>query len=87
MLSYDRVHWVDDFGMLGDAKINRNRKRGPWGQSEEIEPAEFERAWKAARASPLWPQQVGTAQMARMGSVPVWLTIKGWRPGRAKRCT
>jgi hypothetical protein len=84
-LSYDRVHWVDDFGMLGDAKMNRNRKSGPWGDSKEIESAEFERVWKAARASSTWPQQVATAQMGRMGSVPVWLTIKGWRPPRTKR--
>ena len=82
MLSYDGVHWVDDLGMLGDAQINRNRKSGVWGQSVEIESAEFERVWKAARASPTWRQQVATAQMERMGTVPVWLTIKGWRPGR-----
>jgi hypothetical protein len=83
MLTYDRVHWVDDFGMLGDAQINRNRKQGTWGQSEEIEAAEFDRIWTAARASPLWQRQVATAQMAWMGAVPVWLTIRGWHPGRA----
>jgi hypothetical protein len=82
MLCYDRVHWVDDFGMLGDAKINRNRKEGPWGKSEEIEPAEFERIWMAARSSPTWLQQVATAQMGHKGSEPVWFTIQGWRPGR-----
>ncbi len=82
MLSYDRVHWVDEFGMLGDAKINRNRKQGPWGKSGEIESAEFESIWTAARVSPTWPQQVATAQMGRMGAEPVWLTVKGWRPGR-----
>jgi hypothetical protein len=87
MLSYDRVHWVDEFGMLGDAKINRNRKRGLWGHSEEIESAEFGRVWSAARASPIWPRQVATAQMSQMGAVPVWFTIKGWRPGRTKLCT
>ncbi len=84
MLSFDRVHWVDAFGMLGDAKINRNRKQYLWGTCEEIESAEFERVWTEARASPTWPQQVATAQMGRMGAVPVWLTIKplwaGWRP-------
>src|SRR5262249_8243358 len=73
MLSYDRVHWIDVFGTLADAKINRNRKQGPWGRSEEVEPAEFERVWTAARASPTWPQQVATAQMGRKGAVPVWL--------------
>jgi hypothetical protein len=87
MLCYDRIHWVDDFGMLGDAKINRNRMNGPWGKSAEIKSAEFERVWTAARASPMWQQQVVTAQMGRMGAVPVWFTIKGWRPGRTSRCT
>lgn len=87
MVSYDRAHWVDDFGALGGAQINRNRKQGPWGQSEEIEAAEFERVWTAARASALWRQQVKTAQMKRMGAVPIWLTIRGWRPRRTRRRT
>jgi hypothetical protein len=59
--------------MLGDARINRNRKHGPWGRSEEIEATEFESIWTAARGSPLWLQQVATAQMARRGAVPIWL--------------
>lgn len=87
LLCYDRVHWVDDFGTLGDAQINRNRTRGPWGQSEEIAASEFERVWRAARASPTWARQGATAQMARLGAVPIWLTIRGWRPGRTRRCT
>jgi hypothetical protein len=82
LLSYDRDHWVDDFGMLSDARNNRNCKRGPWGQSGEIEAAEFERVWAAARVSTLWPRQVATAQMARLGIEPIWLTIRGWRPDR-----
>ena len=82
MLSYDRAHWVDDFGMLGDARINRNRKRGLWGKSEEIEAAEFERVWTAARASPMWLQQVATARTARMGAVPIWLIIRPWPTAR-----
>jgi hypothetical protein len=74
LLCYDRIHWVDDFGMLADARINRNRKEGPWGRSEEIEAAEFERVWTAARRSPSWPQQVATAQMAAWKSTaPIWL--------------
>lgn len=82
ILSYDRVHWVDGFGMLGDARINRNRKGTPRGLSVEIEAAEFERVWEVARESPVWPQQVATAQMARLGAVPVWLTVERRRPGR-----
>jgi hypothetical protein len=87
LLSYDRTHWVDDFGMLGDARINRNRMHGPWGQCEEIEPGEFERVWTVARASPMWPRQVASAQMAQMGVVPVWFTVRGWRPDRTSHCT
>jgi hypothetical protein len=85
LLSYDRIHWVDDFGMLADARIKRSEKQGPWGHSEEIEAVEFERAWSAARASPMWPQQVAAAKMARRGAVPIWLTIRGWRPDRTRR--
>lgn len=87
MLSYDRAHWVDDFGTLGDARINRNRKQGLWGQFEEIEAAEFERVWTVARTSSLWTQQVARAQMGRAGAVPIWLTIRGWRPNRTRRKT
>ncbi len=83
-LSYDRAHWVDDFGMLGDAQINRNRKQGPWWHSEEIDAATFERVWTAARASPTWRQQMATAQMALRGAVPIWFTIQGWRPRLTK---
>jgi hypothetical protein len=57
LLCYDRVRWFDDFGMLADARLNRNRKGGRWGQFDEIEADEFECAWNAARDSPLWRQQ------------------------------
>lgn len=87
LLCYDRAHWLDDFGMLADARINRNRKDERWGHSEEIEATEFESAWTVARASPLWRQQVATAQMAQTAALPIWLTIRGWRPGRTRRCT
>jgi hypothetical protein len=85
MLSYHRTHWVDEFGMLGDARINRNRKHGPWGHSQEINAAEFEGVWTAARISLIWPQQVATAKMAKLGAVPIWLTVQGWRPSRTRR--
>jgi hypothetical protein len=80
MLSYDRRHWVDEFGMLGDARINRNRKQGRWGQSEEITAAEFESVWKAARRSPVWKRQQATAKMSQWGAVPMWFTSKDRRP-------
>lgn len=82
MLSYDQTHWVDGFSMLGDARMNRNHKRGRWGQSEEIESAEFEHVWTAARSADLWPQQVAAARMKEWGAIPAWLTVKGWYPGR-----
>jgi hypothetical protein len=76
MVSYDRFHWVDDFGMLADACLNRNRKQGPWGRSREIDAGEFEPLWATARSSPIWRQQVATAQMARLGAGPIWLTMR-----------
>jgi hypothetical protein len=78
MLRYDRSHWVDDFGMLCDALIDRNRKERR--RSVEIEPAEFEHVWQIARQSPTRRDQVATACMSRMGAVPIWLTIKRWQP-------
>jgi hypothetical protein len=74
VLSYDRSHWVDEFGMLADAPLNRNRKHGPWGSWVEIGEAEFEEVWKAARASSCWQRQTSTEGMSRLGTVPVWLT-------------
>jgi hypothetical protein len=85
MLSYDREHWIDDFGLLGDARINRNLKRTEWWTSEEIDAAEFERVWSAARASPLWPQQMATALMERTGAVPTWFRIEARRPAATQR--
>lgn len=85
ILSFDRVHWVDEFGMLADAQINRNRKTGIWGTSIEISAAEFERVWQKARRSSLWIQQKATAKMAQLGAVPIWLTSKGWRPRSRKK--
>lgn len=80
MLSYDRHHWVDEFGELGAARLNRNRKYGTWGRSHEIPRAEFERIWKRARCSKTWERQRAAAQMDRFGTIPVWLTIRSWRP-------
>ena len=84
IMSYDRVHWVDDFGMLGGAKFNRNCKRGKWGHSEEIDAAEFEHMWTAARTSATWPEQVKTANMEWMGAEPLFHKSSGWRPGRSR---
>ncbi|WP_157131698.1 hypothetical protein [Piscinibacter gummiphilus] len=79
-LRYDRQHWVDAYGMLGDAKINRNRPAGSWGRSEEVSAQEFQAVWAAAEAGSLWPQQLKTSRSATMGNVPIWLTRPGWCP-------
>lgn len=75
-LSYDHCHWMDAFGMLGDARINRNRKEGSWGRAVEIDAAEFEHWWQAARHSTTWGWQVASEQMSRRGPVPAWLRNK-----------
>lgn len=82
-LSYDRVHWIDEFGMLGSARMNRNVKQGLWGQSVEIEGAEFEQVWNTARASTIWPQQVEKAWMSSWGTNPLFLTDWRHRPGQS----
>lgn len=75
MLCYDRTHWVDDFGMLADARINRNHTQDLRWQCEEITAAEFESRWETARRSVHWQKQKATAQMLQLGDVPVWFTI------------
>jgi hypothetical protein len=72
-LRYDRVHWVDDFGILADARYHPKRWEKWWGPSVVIDPSEFEVVWRAAESSPSWPIQVASARMARMGAVPIWL--------------
>jgi hypothetical protein len=84
-LSYDRMHWIDRFGMLGDAGIKRNRKEGIWGRSTEIEADEFEEVWIAAQSSPAWERQVAAELMTRAGAVPVWFRIADRRPPLGSR--
>jgi hypothetical protein len=79
MLSYDRSHWVDNFGMLASRAMRKCRKE-PWGQAVEIAPAEFEQTWEIARQSPTWREQVATACMSRMATLPIWLTVNRQRP-------
>jgi hypothetical protein len=79
-LSYDRSHWGDDFGTLGDGRINRNRQNTAWGRLFEIDAAEFEQVWASARSSPSWRRQVETEKMSSLGAVPIWLRIKLWHP-------
>lgn len=75
VLSYDREPWVDAYGMLGEARVNRNRTALRWGKVEEIVAEEFERIWARALRHPLRKQQIASALMPRHGLVPVWLSI------------
>jgi hypothetical protein len=75
-LCYDRGHWVDDFGMLADGRINRNRKHGHWGRSSEIPASGFEEVWAAARSSSIWRDQLATAAMSRLGAAPPWIALR-----------
>ena len=73
-LRYDRVHWVDDYGMLADMRYSSKWKK--WWPSLLVEPAEFEEVWCAAETSPVRPLQIATARMSEMGESPVWLAMK-----------
>ena len=73
-LRYDRSHWCDAFGQLFGLRFSRQPKWAvffPGGG--EIEAAEFERVWRAARRSPQWEQQVALSRAAEWGAVPSWL--------------
>jgi hypothetical protein len=72
-LRYDRRHWVDKFGMLGEARINRNTRRTRSGRVIEIERIVFEQVWQAAGQSSLWKQQLASSLSERHGTMPWWL--------------
>ncbi len=74
-LSYDRTHWGDRFGILGDGRIKRPPQSTEFWESFEIEPAEFERVWQTALQSPLREQQVASSRMHEFGAEPIWLAI------------
>ena len=78
-LRYDRTHWVDGFGMLADMRYDVKKWENWWGPAIAIDPAEFEAVWQAATSSPTWSEQVGCAQMAELGAVPIWLQLRAGR--------
>jgi len=80
LLRHDRTHWVDSYGILGDARVNRNKPVGPWGRSDEISALEFESVWEAAGKTDLWKLQLSTSRSAEMGQVPIWFARSGWQP-------
>lgn len=75
VLRYDRWHWADAFGRLGDVWYSPQDWDRWWGPSEPITSTEFEQVWAAAETSPLRPLQLATAAMDRYGSDarPPWL--------------
>lgn len=86
-LRYDRTHWCDDFGMLGDARLKRYLTT-PWplpGQElHEIPQSEFDALWEQTAAGELWQHQLGTSRSAQMGDTPLWLRRRGWWPPALK---
>jgi hypothetical protein len=73
LLSYDRSHWIDDYGMLADMKYSPRWKTSEWAATD-ITPEEFEKIWCAAARSPIRQGQIASARMSRLGPVPIWLT-------------
>ena len=72
-LRYDRAHWVDRLGSLGNMRYDRKKWEKWWGPSFEIEAAEFEEQWHLSESSPALSLQRSTALMADAGPVPIWL--------------
>ena len=81
MLRYDRTHWCDEFGMLGDARLNRNMRISLSGEISEISRAEFDAQWERAGAGALWQHQLSTSRSKELGDTPVWLCMpRTWKP-------
>jgi len=71
-LVYDRRHWIDDYGMLADARSSKTSDEY-WG-AVSIEEAEFEAVWQSTEKGAIWPLQITSAQM-KARDAPPWLTI------------
>lgn len=68
ILRYDRSHWCDEFGMLLGVKFSRKAKWTVFFPGAEvIEGVEFEKVWRSALCSELWPQQVNRSRIDRWG--------------------
>jgi hypothetical protein len=72
-LRYDRVHWVDGFGMLADGILRTEPEDDPQFVVHTTTKREFEKVWQAAGDSVEWQQQVATAQMKGWSASPPWL--------------
>jgi hypothetical protein len=71
-LRYDREHYVDEFGMLGNLRYTGRWKRW-WPQSESIEAGAFERIWADAAATAAASLQVLSTERASWPAKPPWL--------------
>jgi hypothetical protein len=72
-LRYDRVHWVDEFGMLADARYDERKWNKWWGPFVKISRQEFEDVWQAVERSPTLSLQLAGEKMSVLGAVPIWL--------------
>ena len=71
VLRYDRTHWCDDFAMLLLLKFSRKPK---WAiffpGAEVISATDFDKAWRLARQSDLWQQQINSSRVPQWGEYP-----------------
>jgi hypothetical protein len=74
ILRYDRQHWGDAFDHLAERKYDREKWERRWGPGEVISATDFESVWKAALASPLWPQQAHSASVLNVHGPAPWLS-------------
>ena len=83
VLRYDRSHWCDQFGQLFGCLFSRKPKAIKIRSGAEvIDRQTFERVWRAALGSQVWPQQVKHSRAADWGAVPSWLRAAA-EPGPA----
>src|ERR1700681_4801769 len=54
LLCWDRTHWADGFGFLGDARLGKKKPRKSRWIVVAIDVVEFEEVWTNARASEDW---------------------------------
>jgi len=81
VLRYDRSHWCDRFGQLFGCLFSSKPKAiASRVGAEVIEAQEFERVWRAAIQSLVWPQQVDQSLAGEWGVVPHWLRTDA-KPG------
>jgi hypothetical protein len=73
-LSYDRSHWIDDYGMLADMRYDEKKWTRWWGPQREISAEDFESVWREATSSPLRVMQSNSAKMLERGGEPIWIT-------------